>query len=130
MEVVDQDEILFADLNKQISLLIMDDDADQHLPYPPVDYQVYSRAVEPIAQPTQVFSYDQQSKGTGVFIPRSTHRRRKSKQGRLNTNYNAATSNNTREYSPNNLKDLILPHQPQLASKNYETYRSFNHKRI
>lgn len=40
MEVVDQDEILFAELNKQISLLIMDDDADQYLPYPPVTYQV------------------------------------------------------------------------------------------
>lgn len=40
MEVADQDEILFADLNKQISLLIMDDDTDQYLPYPPVTYQV------------------------------------------------------------------------------------------
>lgn len=39
MEVVDQDEILFADLNKQISLLIMDDDTD-HLQYPPATYQV------------------------------------------------------------------------------------------
>lgn len=39
MEVADQDDILFADLSKQISLLIMDDDAD-HLPYPPVTYQV------------------------------------------------------------------------------------------
>ncbi|KAL8105148.1 hypothetical protein AgCh_029079 [Apium graveolens] len=128
MDVVDQDEILFADLNKQISLLIMDDDADQYLPYPPVTYQVYSRVVQPNTQPTQVFNYEQ-SKGTGVFIPRSTHRRRKGKQGRLNTNYNAATSNNTREYSPNNSRDLFLP-QHQLASKNYETYSSFNHKRI
>lgn len=131
MEVVDQDEILFADLNKQISLLIMDDDTD-HLQYPPATYQVYSRVVQPmIRQPTQVFSYEQ-SKGTGVFIPQSsTQRRRKSKQGKLNANYNAATSKNTRE-SQNSTGLQLLPQGPQhyLFSNNYTSYSSFNNKRI
>ncbi|XP_017221010.2 uncharacterized protein LOC108197815 [Daucus carota subsp. sativus] len=128
MEVADQDDILFADLSKQISLLIMDD--EDHLPYPPVTYQVYSRVVQPMTQPAQVLNYEQ-SKGTGVFIPRSTHRRRKSKQGRSNTDYNAAAaSKNTTECSQNNSKGLLAPQQGQLAYNNYTFYSSFNHKRI
>lgn len=40
MEVIDQDDVFFADLSKQISLLIMDDDDD--LPVrPSASFQVY-----------------------------------------------------------------------------------------
>ena len=47
MEVLDHDDIFFADLNKQISLLIMEDDDDIHLPvsgypHPSASFQVHT----------------------------------------------------------------------------------------
>lgn len=45
MEVLDHDDLFYADISKQISLLIMEDDDDIHLPvsgyrYPPASLQV------------------------------------------------------------------------------------------
>ncbi|XP_057771782.1 uncharacterized protein LOC130991531 [Salvia miltiorrhiza] len=83
------DDVFFKDLSKQISLLIMDDDDDQqyslsHSP-PLINLQAFTQASNPATQAASFFSYDQhqsskrESKGTGVFIPRSTSNpRRKS----------------------------------------------------
>ncbi|CAI0559816.1 unnamed protein product [Linum tenue] len=84
-----EDDLFFADLSKQISLLIMDDDEDPVAPPPSVTFQqAYSRVYYPAAQ--SPFMYEQncrrESKGTGVFIPQSTQPRRKQRQGRYGTN--------------------------------------------
>ncbi|EOX92281.1 Uncharacterized protein TCM_001251 [Theobroma cacao] len=74
-----EDDLFFADLSKQISLLIMDDDEDPVARCPSVSFQAFSGANYPIAQHS--YLHDQicrrESKGTGVFIPRSSQPRRK-----------------------------------------------------
>ncbi|WOG83324.1 hypothetical protein DCAR_0102499 [Daucus carota subsp. sativus] len=129
MEVLDHDDIFFADLNKQISLLIMEDDDDIHLPvsgypHPSASFQPFSRVVHPrpTTQPQMFHDHirqNEQSKGTGVFIPLSTQPRRKNKQGRFTS---AASNGKFQKHSDDNSRRL-----PQgLASNNYY---SFNHKR-
>ncbi|KAJ0035406.1 hypothetical protein Pint_24885 [Pistacia integerrima] len=85
MEV--EDDLFFADLSKQISLLIMDDDEDPVARCPSVSFQAFSRANHPTAP--SPFFYEQscrrESKGTGVFIPQSTQPRRKHRQGRFSS---------------------------------------------
>ncbi|GFP83996.1 hypothetical protein PHJA_000543200 [Phtheirospermum japonicum] len=94
------DDIFYKDLSKQISLLIMDDDDDEgslaHCPS--VNLEVFNhllsyaftRAISPVTQGS-ILNYEhrqtgqRESKGTGVFIPRSSlsHSRRKNvKQAR------------------------------------------------
>lgn len=82
-----EDDLFFADLSKQISLLIMDDDDDQDpvARCPSVSFQTFSGANYPIAGPylqEQICRREISSKGTGVFIPRSSQPRRKQRQGR------------------------------------------------
>ncbi|XAR57231.1 hypothetical protein NMG60_11025292 [Bertholletia excelsa] len=88
MEV--EDDVFFADLNKQISLLIMDDDEDPVAHCPTVSFQALSRAIHPAAQPpfTHQHACRRESKGTGVFIPQLSHQRRKSRQGKFNSSSN------------------------------------------
>ncbi|KAL4387112.1 hypothetical protein GQ457_09G011530 [Hibiscus cannabinus] len=79
-----EDDIFFADLSKQISLLIMDDD-DPLLRYPSVSIQGFTGAKHPTAQSPylQEQMFRRESKGTGVFIPKSSQQpRRKHRQGR------------------------------------------------
>ncbi|XVE83238.1 hypothetical protein DITRI_Ditri16bG0071700 [Diplodiscus trichospermus] len=82
-----EDDLFFADLIKQISLLIMDDDEVPVSRYPPVSFQAFSGENYPIAQ----FPFLQEqirrreSKGTGVFIPKSSQPRRKHRQGRYSS---------------------------------------------
>ncbi|KAI9195208.1 hypothetical protein LWI28_012688 [Acer negundo] len=94
MEV--EDDLFFADLSRQISLLIMDDDDHEDHPVarcPAGSFQAFSRssAYYPITTPPSPFLYDQQqsckreSKGTGVFIPQSSQPRRKNKKGRFSS---------------------------------------------
>ncbi|KAH7522361.1 uncharacterized protein LOC107423031 [Ziziphus jujuba] len=87
MEV--EDDSFFADLSKQISLLIMDDEEDPLANCPSVSLQAFSHATHPPVQ--SPFLYEQvcrrESKGTGVFIPQSSQPRRKNRQGRF-TSYN------------------------------------------
>ncbi|KAL1548581.1 hypothetical protein AAHA92_16794 [Salvia divinorum] len=86
-----EDDVFFKDLSKQISLLIMDDDDQQHSHSPPLNRQAFTQANNPATQSASFFSYDQhqaskrESKGTGVFIPRSTSnpRRRSVRQARF-----------------------------------------------
>ncbi|GER44725.1 glutamate receptor ionotropic [Striga asiatica] len=82
------DDIFFKDLSKQISLLIMDDD-DPLAQHPSVNLQALAQSIHPARQePPFIDYYHQQmnkneSKGTGVFIPRSSQFRRKNaKQGK------------------------------------------------
>ncbi|KAK4757657.1 hypothetical protein SAY87_018958 [Trapa incisa] len=93
-----EDDLLFADLSKQISLLIMEDD-DVVLEEEPLDpYWHYSSALQgfyravnnpavlqPISAYDQVYCRSEISKGTGVFIPKSSQPRRKNSQGRTSS---------------------------------------------
>ncbi|GAB4843444.1 hypothetical protein Ancab_013406 [Ancistrocladus abbreviatus] len=93
-----EDDLFFADLNKQISLLIMDDDDHDRLPHCPSDsLQSIPRSVQYPNIQSSIYNQQQIctreiSKGTGVFIPRSSHPRRKSKQGKRGSS-NTAKSN-------------------------------------
>lgn len=85
--VVDDDDVFFADLNKQISLLIMDDDEHEirpTMPSPAISLQAFARVHSTAQAPIlyQQIRCARESKGTGVFIPRSSQPRRKSRQRR------------------------------------------------
>ncbi|XP_020276155.1 uncharacterized protein LOC109850539 [Asparagus officinalis] len=90
MEV--EDDVFFADLSKQISLLIMDDDEQDEFPLqsPSLHFQGYDQRMmrqammPPLAYNQNMYemgsytlSSSRESKGTGVFIPRSSYPRRK-----------------------------------------------------
>ncbi|KAI4345586.1 hypothetical protein L6164_012693 [Bauhinia variegata] len=80
-----EDDIFFADLSKQISLLIMDEDEDPLACSPAGSIKAFSGAIHP--PPQSFFLYEQafirrESKGTGVFIPQSTQPRRKQRKAR------------------------------------------------
>ncbi|KAK7860563.1 uncharacterized protein LOC112035241 [Quercus suber] len=90
MEV--EDDSFFADLSKQISLLIMDDDEEDPVTNcpsvsPSVSLQDFSPAIHPPTQLPQFLYHEQtckrESKGTGVFIPQLSQPRRKHRQGRF-----------------------------------------------
>ncbi|KAF6152150.1 hypothetical protein GIB67_005796 [Kingdonia uniflora] len=90
MEV--EDDVFYADISQRIALLIMDDDEDPTVHCPPVSLQAFTRAT--MQSPHQL--YDQafrreRSKGTGVFIPRSSLPRRKNRQGR-STSFNTKSN--------------------------------------
>ncbi|RRT32562.1 hypothetical protein B296_00047569 [Ensete ventricosum] len=79
MAVEVEDDVFFADLSKQIALLIMDDEEEFPVQCPQL--------------PVQLLAYRRESKGTGVFIPRSAAPRRKNNnRSRRST---AADSNTT-----------------------------------
>ncbi|KAJ8573736.1 hypothetical protein K7X08_010247 [Anisodus acutangulus] len=86
MEV--EDDLYFADLSKQISLLIMDDDEHENSSaYHPSAHslQAFSQVMNPATRAPYVYEQNSRreiSKGTGVFIPRSSHPRRKNRQAR------------------------------------------------
>ncbi|XP_027338974.1 uncharacterized protein LOC113852802 [Abrus precatorius] len=79
-----EDDLFFADLSKEIALLIMDEDEDPLACCPVDSIQTFSGAIHPPPQFT--FLYDhalrRESKGTGVFIPQITQPRRKQRKGR------------------------------------------------
>ncbi|XP_058757728.1 uncharacterized protein LOC131630983 isoform X2 [Vicia villosa] len=82
------DDLFFANLSKEIALLIMDEDEDPLVSQPQNSLQAFSRAIHPPPQ-FDIF-YEQalmrrESKGTGVFIPQATQPRRKNKKGRSNS---------------------------------------------
>ncbi|KAA8527563.1 hypothetical protein F0562_034722 [Nyssa sinensis] len=85
----------------------MDDDDQNTVTHcPPVSFQDFSRVIHPSAQPSFLCEQTcrRESKGTGVFIPRSSHPTRKNRQGRL-------TSPNTKhQRQPDNSRGL--PHVP------------------
>ncbi|KAF5465648.1 hypothetical protein F2P56_015631 [Juglans regia] len=87
-----EDDLFFADLNKQISLLIMDDEEDDQVANFPVSYQDLSRAIHPPERfppiPYEQITCRRESKGTGVFIPQLSQPKRKHRQGRSFASYN------------------------------------------
>ncbi|XP_052190748.1 uncharacterized protein LOC127800272 [Diospyros lotus] len=120
MEV--EDDAFFADLSKQISLLIMDDDDDDHehpirAHCPSVSLQALSRAIQPTAQPPfslyqQPWGRADQSKGTGVFIPQSSHPRRRNRPAKLSS----SRAKLHRQLLPADNSRGLLPH-----ASNYNT---------
>ncbi|OIW13976.1 hypothetical protein TanjilG_09327 [Lupinus angustifolius] len=79
-----EDDLFFANLSKEIALLIMDEDEDPLVSCPQHSFQEFSRAIHP--PPQFAFIYEQnlrrESKGTGVFIPQVTQPRRKHRKER------------------------------------------------
>ncbi|RWW23952.1 hypothetical protein GW17_00011786 [Ensete ventricosum] len=113
MAVEVEDDVFFADLSKQIALLIMDDEEEFPVQCPQLPVQVGCQLLPLISKcllPTQdlpympqvmmpppygyeLLAYRRESKGTGVFIPRSAAPRRKNNnRSRRST---AADSNTT-----------------------------------
>ncbi|XP_041001025.1 uncharacterized protein LOC121246806 [Juglans microcarpa x Juglans regia] len=90
MEV--EDDLFFADLSKQISLLIMDEEEEDPVANFPVSLQEFSREIHPPERLPPILCVQtcrRESKGTGVFIPQSSlPRRKKRRQGRF-ASYNA-----------------------------------------
>ncbi|CAK9318612.1 unnamed protein product [Citrullus colocynthis] len=87
-----EDDLFFADLSRQLSLLLMDDNEDP-LPHPHVSLQALSHGVHYPTRPLATHehatavvaaAYSGVSKGTGVFIPRSLQPARKQRRGRHN----------------------------------------------
>ncbi|XP_059431575.1 uncharacterized protein LOC132165087 [Corylus avellana] len=86
-----EDDLFFADLSKQISLLIMEDDEDVDDPLkfpncPPVSLQDFAGAINPPARLPPALHEQacrRESKGTGVFIPQLSQPRRKQRHGRF-----------------------------------------------
>ncbi|CAM8991736.1 unnamed protein product [Rhodiola kirilowii] len=127
MEV--EDDVFFADLNRQISLLITEDDDDSynypippHSSHPPVVSidQAFSRT--PIFQSTTQphYKFDQISnktcttdhscKGTGVFIPMSSQwsmSRRTNKQLASQTKTTHTDSNYYISYTNNDIRNKL-----------------------
>ncbi|KAK4743195.1 hypothetical protein SAY87_001196 [Trapa incisa] len=95
-----EDDLFFADLSKQISLLIAEEEdvveEEEPVIAPYWDYasslQGFTGSIYNPAAPSLVPVYHQIncpreiiSKGTGVFIPKSSHPRRKTMQGKSNS---------------------------------------------
>ncbi|XP_008792990.2 uncharacterized protein LOC103709446 [Phoenix dactylifera] len=88
MEV--EDDVLFAELSKQIARLIMEDDEEEFpVKCPSLPVQGFPCMPQTIMPPPYGYelAYRRESKGTGVFIPRSTLPRRKNKSGRSIPDY-------------------------------------------
>ncbi|XP_058728329.1 uncharacterized protein LOC131600122 [Vicia villosa] len=89
------DDLFFADLSKQISLLIMDEnEEDTPTSCHQQSLQSFSGAIYHPPPPQSNIMYEQmvlrrqESKGTGVFIPQSTTQpRRKQRRGRSSSSY-------------------------------------------
>ncbi|OIT28188.1 PREDICTED: uncharacterized protein LOC109212958 [Nicotiana attenuata] len=121
MEV--EDDLFFADLSKQISLLIMDDDEDENSSaYRPSPHslQVFSQVIHPAIRTPYVNEQNsrRESKGTGVFIPRSSHPRRKNRQSRhfsSNTKIQGHTQRELNQVTYNN----SLPHYYSLNPRKF-----------
>ncbi|XP_039053517.1 uncharacterized protein LOC120195617 [Hibiscus syriacus] len=87
-----EDDLFFADLSKRISLLIMDDDGgvgdeEPVSGCPSVSFQTFCGANYPITQSQYLQEQicRRESKGTGFFIPKAPHPRRKHRQGKYSS---------------------------------------------
>ncbi|XP_042518187.1 uncharacterized protein LOC122091981 [Macadamia integrifolia] len=83
-----EDDVFFADLSKQISLLIMDDEEEDLTTLcPTVSLQAFSKVHHPSVHSPLLWetTCGKESKGTGVFIPKSSLLRRKNKQAKYSS---------------------------------------------
>ncbi|KAK6130335.1 hypothetical protein DH2020_035927 [Rehmannia glutinosa] len=132
-----EDDVFYKDLSKQISLLIMDDDDEDSLAHcPSVNLQAFTQAIHPARQ-ASFLNYDnyqqtnrrESSKGTGVFIPRSSHPRRKNnaKQARF-------TASANKFQTPCDHNSRGLPHMAYSSNINpshsHDHYYSVNLRRF
>ncbi|KAI3863963.1 hypothetical protein MKW98_031555 [Papaver atlanticum] len=106
-----EDDLFFADLSKEIALLIMDDDDDHPVVRCPKSVSIQQVFSHRPAVPSQLlYEHTREVKGTGVFIPRSLPRRKNRSQGRSYNNPKShkqqdrlrGVSNNVTNYSDNN----------------------------
>ncbi|XP_049377612.1 uncharacterized protein LOC125842373 [Solanum stenotomum] len=114
MEV--EDDLFFADLSKQISLLIMDDDEHEHqnssiYRHSHGSIQAFSQVIHPATRAGYVYEQNNNrreiSKGTGVFIPLSSHPRRKNRQPRHN---NFSSNTKLQGQTQRQLINQVPPH--------------------
>ncbi|GAA0153763.1 hypothetical protein LIER_11925 [Lithospermum erythrorhizon] len=124
-----EDDVFFADLSKQISLLIMDDEEDSSVSHTTsVSLQVFSNQIHPTIQ-TSMFVNDpnyckRESKGTGVFIPRMSNPRRRNNNKQQGKH---GSSNNSKFHGQfDNSSRGLLQHVPY----NNSAYDSFNSRRF
>ncbi|XP_074588530.1 uncharacterized protein LOC141844372 [Curcuma longa] len=98
-----EDEAFFADLSKQIAMLIMDDEEEFPTQCPPLPVQeiAYVPQMIMLMPPyTSEMVQRRERKGTGVFIPKSTAPRKKNKSRRPTTSSmenNNSSSNSQRQ---------------------------------
>ncbi|KAG6520971.1 uncharacterized protein LOC122053702 [Zingiber officinale] len=96
-----EDEAFFADLNKQLAMLIMDDDEEFPTQCPPLPVQEIAYMPQMIMlMPPYISEVVQrrERKGTGVFIPKSTAPRKKNKSRRPTTS-SMENNNSNNNYS-------------------------------
>ncbi|XP_010492973.1 PREDICTED: uncharacterized protein LOC104770275 [Camelina sativa] len=127
MELELDDDVFFADISKQISLLITDED-EQLNPVslssssPSLSFQGLFRG----GYQTAPYMYHQeQSKGTGVFIPKSSQPRRRphhyQKQGKYSS-FKAKQQQNRQEYYQQNHENA----RSTLTTHNNNNKRNMN----
>ncbi|KNA24825.1 hypothetical protein SOVF_012020 [Spinacia oleracea] len=130
VEVALEDDLFFADLNRQISLLIDDDDNDCHdfpvAHFPWISHQGYPGSMNhhPQIMGSQYLYQENSriSKGTGVFIPQSSQPRRKYKQGKRNSPPSYTSKSNNKQQLVN-AKGRVAntPAHTNLSADNYAT---------
>ncbi|CAL9092136.1 unnamed protein product [Musa textilis] len=113
MAVEVEDDVFFADLSKQLALLIMDDEEEFPAQYPLLPAQELPCMPQIMMPPSYGYevSYRRESKGTGVFIPQSTAPRRKNRPRRQT----AADSHPQRQL---NKSAIVVSH----VTKNYNIH--------
>ncbi|CAA0812261.1 Unknown protein [Striga hermonthica] len=131
-----EDDIFFKDLSKQISLLIMDDD-DPLAQHPSLNLQALTHSIHPARQERPFLDYyhrqtnKNESKGTGVFIPRSSQFRRKNaKQG---TRFITAASGNKsqRPFDRHSNEPPSISYSNNIDNpSSHDHHYSVNHKRF
>ncbi|KAE9594663.1 hypothetical protein Lalb_Chr18g0056181 [Lupinus albus] len=107
-----EDDVFFADISKEIALLIMDEDEDPLASSPKDSFQAFSAANYP--PPQFAFIYEQtlrrESKGTGVFIPQATQPRKEQRKVRSSSYAkNQKLSQDTRMVSQVSNKNSFKP---------------------
>nr|GMD63407.1 DNA polymerase epsilon subunit B like [Ipomoea batatas] len=105
-----EDDVFFADLSRQISLLIMDDEdvetSTTHCSSVSLQALAFSEVMHyPKIGASSELKYEQmgrrESKGTGVFIPCSSYpTRRKNKQPKFSSSYNYKSQRSSSHNSP------------------------------
>ncbi|MED6143876.1 hypothetical protein PIB30_009951 [Stylosanthes scabra] len=119
-----EDDLFFADLSKEIALLIMEEEEENTFVTSPAEsLQAFSGAIYPRNPLPQFgFLYGQslkrESKGTGVFIPQATQPRRNNKNRRGRSNNNSYAK--FQKHSQNTSRMVVsqAPHKNSFKPKN------------
>ncbi|CAD5183992.1 unnamed protein product [Musa acuminata subsp. malaccensis] len=139
MAVEVEDDVFFADLSKQIAMLIMDDEEEFPVQCPPLPVQGLPCMPRTMMLPSS-YGYEEMAigrerRGTGVFIPLSTAPRRKKrprrstwvdnrndfhgqKLGMSATVASPITITITKPHRPKSLQELECAKEPQIVISN------------